>query len=112
MAGVTPKDRATVLERCGGMCEVCGERPASNLHHRRSRGMGGTRRAIHSPAWLIAVCGHGNTSGCHGRIESSRPASEAAGWLLAPRDHPSTKPARLAVGVVILLDDGSYGPAF
>lgn len=108
MAGVTPRDRATVLDRSGGMCEVCGSARATNVHHRRARGMGGTRRAIHSPAWLLAVCGQGNTSGCHGRIESSRTAALDAGWLLGPSDDPST-PVLLAIGRVILDDEGGYG---
>lgn len=107
MSGVKPKDRAIVLERACGLCEVCGERAASNVHHRRARGMGGTRKAIHSPAWLLAVCGLGNVTGCHGRIESNRTEALEAGWLLGPRDEPS-RPVRLHMGTVVLDDAGGY----
>jgi hypothetical protein len=107
-AGVLTRDRVLVITRANGMCEVCGEAPASNIHHRRPRGMGGTRRAIHSPAWLLAVCGQGNASGCHGRIESDRYAAQVAGWLLGPLEEPSTCPVRLAIGWVVLDDEGGY----
>lgn len=108
-ATVTARDRAIVLDRSGGMCEVCGAAPASNVHHRRGRGMGGTRRAIHSPAWLLAVCGMGNTSGCHGRIEGDRVEAERNGWALAwSVEDASAAPVRLAIGLVLLDDAGGY----
>jgi hypothetical protein len=106
---VTPQDRAIVLDRCGGICEVCGCAPASNVHHRRGRGMGGTRRAIHTPAWLLAVCGQGNTSGCHGRIEGDRVEAERNGWALPwSVEDPTTVPVVLAIGRVLLDDQGGY----
>jgi 5-methylcytosine-specific restriction protein A len=109
MGQITPATRAIVWERCGGICEVCGAARAQNLHHRRGKGMGGTRRAIHSPAWILAVCGFGNTSGCHGRIESDRPGAEAAGWALPwSVDDPTTVPVLLAIGRVHLDDAGGY----
>lgn len=110
MAAVTERDRAIVLDRSGGMCEVCGAARATNVHHRRGRGMGGTRRAIHSPAWLLAVCGQGNTSGCHGRIEGDRTAAEANGWALPWSVEDATAaPVRLALyGLVLLDDEGGY----
>lgn len=109
MASVSARDWRIVLDRAGGMCEVCGAAPASNVHHRRGRGMGGTRRAIHSPAWLLAVCGMGNTSGCHGRIEGDRTEAEANGWAVGWQvEDVSTVPVRLAVGLVLLDDEGGY----
>jgi len=106
---VTEQDARIVIARSGGICEVCGRRAMTNIHHRRGRGMGGTRRAIHSPSWLLAVCGQGNTSGCHGRIESDRPTAEANGWALPwSVEDASTVPVRLALGLVLLDDDGGY----
>lgn len=73
--------------------------------------MGGTRRAIHTPAWLLAVCGQGNTSGCHGRIEGDRTEAEVYGWALPwSTEDASSCPALLAVGWVTLDDDGGYTP--
>ncbi len=100
-----------VLARSNGVCEVCGQARAPNVHHRRPRGMGGTSRAIESPGWLLHVCGQGNTSGCHGRIESSREAAREAGWLLTDRQTPQDTPARLWFGFVLLDDEGDYTPA-
>ncbi len=110
MSAPTPQARNIVAERCGGMCEVCGVARATNVHHRRGRGMGGTRRAIHTPAWLLAVCGQGNTSGCHRRIESNRPEAERNGWALPwSVEDAATVPAVLWFGTVLLLDDGTFG---
>jgi hypothetical protein len=109
VSGVSEETARIVLARCNGMCEVCGRAAMANLHHRRARGMGGTRRAIHTPSWLLAVCGMGNTSGCHGRIETHREQARARGWLLGPSDDPATTPVLHAVyGWVILLDDGGF----
>jgi hypothetical protein len=53
-----------------------------NLHHRRPRGMGGSKDPrINDPANLLALCGSG-TTGCHGLIESYRERSYEHGWLL------------------------------
>lgn len=108
---VSTADRLLVLARSGGICEVCGQARATNVHHRRPRGMGGTSRAIESPAWLLHVCGQGNTSGCHRRIENNREEARAAGWLLLPQQDAAVTPVRLACGWVVLLDDGDYAAA-
>lgn len=74
--------------------------------------MGGTRRAIHTPAWLLAVCGQGNTSGCHGRIEGDRGEAERQGWALPWSVEDATAaPVLLAIGWVTLDDEGGYGLA-
>lgn len=84
--------REAVLERDGHACVRCGvtvQRPVYSLHHRRARGMGGSRR-LHTMANLVTLCGTG-TTGCHGDVESDREASEAAGWLL-PRRRATVTP--------------------
>lgn len=62
------KSRHRLLE--GARCAVCG-RPATNSHHIVPKGLGGGSRglqlgpySLRSP--LIALCGSGNASGCHG----------------------------------------------
>lgn len=73
--------RATIDSRSGGICEVqtaacIGH--ASQRHHRRPRGSGGT-----SQAWVnragngLAVC-----EVCHRWIESNRAAATEFGWLV------------------------------
>lgn len=91
---ITEHSRALVRARSGGMCEVCGLTPATNIHHRRARGMGGTRRAIHTPDWLLHLCGSG-TQGCHGYVEAHPELSYAKGWKLRYYQHPSTAPVEL-----------------
>ena len=78
--------RDAVLERDGHACVRCGaavQRPYYSLHHRRARGMGGSR-LLHTMANLVTLCGSG-TTGCHGEVESDRDAAEAVGWLLPKR---------------------------
>ncbi len=100
--GPSEETRALVLARAEDRCESCGTsllgKPYS-LHHRRPRGMGGTRAAdAHSPVNLVALCGRGNHDGCHGLVHQ-HPAAALAGGLLVRR---SADPAR----VRLVLHDG------
>lgn len=87
------------------LCEVCGVALGVNTHHRQPRGMGGSREEhINTASNLLWVCGHGNTSGCHGLIENGREHAKDVGWLV-PRP---TKPIDVPVlwrGVNAYLDD-------
>jgi hypothetical protein len=47
---VTPREE--VIDRCVGLCEWCGWRPASEVHHRKRRSQGG----LDTAANLIALC--------------------------------------------------------
>lgn len=106
---VTPATRALVADRSAGFCEVCGARAGTNIHHRAPRGMGGTKRNIHTCEWLLHVCGSG-TTGCHGYIETHRDEAYEKGWLLRRNAGPDT-PAWLYGHVfVILTPDGGYQP--
>lgn len=51
-----------VRERSFGLCEGCGMRPATEMHHRLYRSHGG----LDTVENLLHLCGRGNTSGCHG----------------------------------------------
>lgn len=98
--------------RSGGRCERCGARDSRfvSLHHRKPRGMGGSRDpAIHSPANIVFVCGSG-TSGCHGWIESHRAEARDLGLLVYRNDDPVQIPVQLCYGTVRLLDDGGWQP--
>ncbi len=101
--------KQVVRRRSGGMCERCGVERATNLHHRRARGMGGTRRAVHTAEWLLHLCGTG-TTGCHGYIEAHPQISYAKGWKLRGT-RPATTPVQLyAHGWVVLHPDGTVEP--
>lgn len=105
---VTPATRALVRDRSAGFCEVCGTRAGENIHHRAPRGMGGTKRDIHTAEWLLNLCGSG-TTGCHGYIESHRDEAYEKGWLLRRHSSPRTIPAWLYGHVfAILTPEGGY----
>lgn len=73
-------------------CARCGADLADtgwgySLHHRKPRGMGGTKDPrSNDPRNLIHLCGSG-TTGCHGHVESHRTQAYETGWLLRDLDH-------------------------
>ena len=89
MSSLSPKIREIIYGRAQQRCELCGRSAyAGSVHHRRARGMGGTKtKWVNLPANLILVCGSG-TSGCHGKIESYREMAYQAGWLLKWGEEP------------------------
>ncbi|MGX7727568.1 hypothetical protein [Rhodococcus sp. 5G237] len=95
-----------VSARAGGVCEAvfvedCNGR-VEQLHHRRARGMGGSRKAdINSPANLVAIC-----APCHQAIESFRHVARERGLLIS--QHNSSPASHVPVwrrGVRVLLTD-------
>ena len=104
---ITPLEREgrrLVRARSGGMCEVCGRRPATNWHHRVARSQGGRWSAANG----LDVCGSG-TTGCHGMITVNPAMAKEAksGWSVYPTQDPAAVPVRLAGrGLVLLSDDG------
>lgn len=84
-----------IRERDAGLCARCG-RPcppgAGSVHHRRPRGMGGSRDPLtNDPSNLVLLCGSG-TTGCHGYLEAFRSESLETGWLLRQGADPRTSP--------------------
>ena len=107
MSRIPPAVLALILTRSGDLCEVCGRR-AESTHHRKPRGMGGSKDpAAHSAANLLRVCGDG-TRGCHGMIESNRTASYENGWLLRRGEPPTCVPVLLRNRWTLLTEDGQY----
>lgn len=116
-----------LLVRSGGSCEArttqCLAGPTGALdrlprwrvsvHHRKPRGMGGTRRAdVHGLHHLMLLCGSG-TTGCHGWVERNRAAARDRG-LLVPQAMDATEvPVVLWSGRRVLLDPMApfYQPA-
>lgn len=81
-SGRMPKQHVeAVRERSRGVCEGCGRKKATDIHHRRTLARGG----LHNIANLVALCGGegfsgGNHSGCHGLAHSG---DAPAGWLIS-----------------------------
>jgi hypothetical protein len=86
---IEPWVRAAVKFRANGRCEWCGigiDRP--EIHHRLFRSRGGG----HGPENLVALCGWGNTTGCHGRAHTDAAAAEAAGMSIPGGGDPFLVP--------------------
>lgn len=100
---IPANNRRLVELRSGGVCESCGDRPASDVHHRKYLKRGGTHE-VHN---LLALCGGpfgmagGNHSGCHGRAHSG---AEGEGLSVWSHERSEMKPV-LYRGVWVLLDD-------
>lgn len=104
MTAFTDKVRATVRQRSNGRCELCGVRlQVAHFHHRRPRGMGGTK-SLDSGAPSNCLAVH---PACHADIESSRERSLRNGWLVSQWQSPAEVPVKSYLGLVLLLDDGT-----
>ncbi|WP_136043328.1 HNH endonuclease [Microbacterium sp. K22] len=75
MSAIPAKVRTAVHERAKGRCEGCGRIAPLELHHRKYRSRGGK----HTASNLVALCGWGNHTGCHGRAHGPNPPQ---GWSL------------------------------
>lgn len=99
--GFSDEVRAIVAARSGGRCEVLGERTSDlQLHHRRPRQAGGSRRPdtnVASNALLLCLM-------CHTRIESYRSKAYDEGHLVRSGRSPIATPV-LYRGEWRLLDD-------
>lgn len=117
-------DRTKIDE--GALCPFCGK-PAENAHHAAPKGLGGGGRVrVMRTEWgwfplrsaLVAVCGRGNASGCHGGLHSGLlcvrwewDAPEdgelwESGWLLSHGVEPHS-PALYGRGRWVLSDGRS-----
>jgi Mor family transcriptional regulator len=92
--------RLIVRERSGGRCEVCGFAKATNFQHRKAVAHGGPWDAANG----LDVCGHGNLTGCHGRIHQCPTEAYENGWSVRSGHSYSATPVRLAVHGLAYLD--------
>lgn len=99
MTGFSKATVAVIVERDRGACVRCG-RPvelsargiAWSIHHRRPRGMGGSRNpAVSAPENGLVLCGSG-TTGCHGAVEANRDAARRRGFLVPQWRNPAAVP--------------------
>lgn len=125
--GMTPEEAEVdwlwelqpLLSRGGNLCEArtvdCLARPDGDLsrlsrsqvsiHHRKTRGMGGTRRVdVNELHHLLVVCGDG-TRGCHGWIGREPALARERGLIVWQAEDARTIPLVLAPsGREVLLD--------
>jgi hypothetical protein len=106
-------DRAAISGQFGNptapICEVmeiCQGAEAVQLHHRRARGMGSTRRPdTNQAANGLAVC-----YADHAWIEAHPELAKAYGWRVEQAATPALVPVRRRGQLVLLADDGSVTP--
>jgi hypothetical protein len=86
--------RRVVIERARDRCEKCGHLIDAydfSVHHRRPRGMGGSKDpATNMPSNLMLLCGSG-TTGCHGWVESNRSDALLMGFLVSQGHAPGNR---------------------
>lgn len=104
MTGFSKRTKELVDLRSGGRCERCGAmRLAMQYHHRRPRGMGGSKAFdTNGSANCVLLCNY-----CHTDIESYRAAAIDFGFLVPQRKKPADVPVRRHKQWV-LLDDFGY----
>lgn len=90
-----------VMERSGGVCEVCGRSRAHQYHHRQARAMGGSL-LVDVPSNLVHLC-----AGCHRAVEAYPKQSVDAGLKVLHGQSSRDTPVRLQHGLVRLYDDGT-----
>lgn len=107
MTGFSKTVRDIVARRANGVCERCGSgAPAYHIHHRRPRGIGGSKRQDTNQASNgLFVC-----LACHSAIESDRELSLWSGWLVRQGQEPFLVPVLRMGEWVRLYDDGSITP--
>ena len=102
--------RARVMARSGGFCEVrvagCWDE-ASQIHHRRPRGMGGSR----SPATGGAANACAACTPCHNHIEQNRVQARDKGWIVRQSADPAQVPVYRYGRWVLLDDEGGITPS-
>lgn len=102
MTGFSPAVRALITARSSGKCEICGLHAADEIHHRRPRGMGGSKR----PDTNTASAGVHLCRDCHRLVELHRSVAFTCGWLVSQYAEPSAVLFMYRGDLVKLDDDG------
>lgn len=107
MTGFPNHVRQLIRQRADDRCEVCGKYSSdSQIHHRRARGAGGSKRDDTNTAsngLLVDFM-------CHSRIESYRAQAYDNGWLVRSGGSPIATPVLYRDRLVLLDDDGFVYP--
>jgi 5-methylcytosine-specific restriction protein A len=99
--------KAIIDERSRGWCEICGYLAIDGqYHHRRPRGMGGTKRSeTGSPVNALYLCQE-----CHAWIESLRAHALRNGWLVSQSEDPALTPVNYRGTFSTLTNEGMVIP--
>lgn len=106
MTGFSPAVCATIDERSGRICEVCGVGKATQRHHRRPRQAGGSKRDdTNTASNSLHAC-----FPCHTLIEHNRSLGYLMGWLLPQSQSPDRERVMYRGDWVLLGTDGGIEP--
>lgn len=102
--GFTPDVRNLILTRTQSKCDLCGIfTDSGQFHHRRPRGMGGSKRGdTGGPENALYL-----HQGCHEKVERDRKKSYINGWLVPQVHSPAAVAVKLWNGWHQLNPDGS-----
>lgn len=100
--------RRAVKARSGGICEICGNEPGQEWHHRKNRSQGGTW----APSNGLHACRR-----CHRRVtDGTCPEYYTVGWCVKRDDDPREVPVQIHIagvsGLYLLDDQGDYTEAY
>lgn len=95
--------RRLVRARSGGRCEICGEREATQWHHRKNRSQGGRWDVVNG----LDLC-----AWCHGRVTDTRTQYYLLGWCVERDIDPALVPVQLWHGLYLLTAAGDYAAAY
>ena len=98
------KAKTLILKRARGKCEICGVSCINGqIHHRRPRGMGGSKSASTGSA-ANGVLLH---PACHLKVETNRNEALNRGWLVRQGNDPEVEPFRRYDGWFLFKADGT-----
>jgi 5-methylcytosine-specific restriction protein A len=107
VTGFPAEVRELVFERAKGCCERCHvDDTDMQYHHRRPRGMGGSKADdTNAASNCLLLCGS-----CHRDIESQRKNSLHYGWIVRQGAKPAEIPIWMEWQWVLLTDEGQVVP--
>jgi hypothetical protein len=114
MAEPSRKVKDLVGSRAEWKCEVCGLPLLGeyySFHHRRGRGMGGSKDPAANEASNLMLLHGSGTTGCHGFITEHPATAKLNGWVVSRWSKPAEIPVLVfsqAPHMVLLDDDGNY----
>lgn len=100
MTGFTQTVRRIIRKRAGGRCERCDWYRGRHIHHRRVKGIGGSKQESTSKASNgLLLC-----PACHTQVHHNPQSSFKNGWLVSQWADPA-EVSVLYRGERVLLDD-------
>lgn len=106
MTGFSAAVRTTIRQRADGWCERCGLQRGTEMHHRRTRGMGGSKQEdTNTASNALHLC-----SPCHTYITEHPRDAYNHGWSVLSHQNPADIPVEYRGDWVYLDSLGNLQP--